>query len=135
MVQNLYKTDSGFQKLYEELGQLYTSCGKSKSWNSVGYICLKTTFLHLKHYLRIYLTLLWNGFGKLLVVWKMTRNMANFHQNTGKSQNWDFNVLHESILCHLFFLIYTWTTYQMIHIVPNTKQLCRWCVVLFHYSY
>ena len=25
-----------------------------------------------------------------------------------------FNVLHGSILCHLFFLIYTWTTYQMI---------------------
>ena len=29
-----------------------------KSWNSMGYICLKTTFLHLKHYLHIYLTLL-----------------------------------------------------------------------------
>ena len=28
-----------------------------KSWNSMGYICLKTTFLHLKH-LQIYLTLL-----------------------------------------------------------------------------
>ena len=29
-----------------------------KSWNSMSYICLKTTFLHLKHYLQIYLTLL-----------------------------------------------------------------------------
>ena len=29
----------------------------AKSWNSMGYICLKTTFLHLKH-LQIYLTLL-----------------------------------------------------------------------------
>ena len=29
-----------------------------KSWNSMGYFCLKTTFLHLKHYLQIYLTLL-----------------------------------------------------------------------------
>ena len=29
-----------------------------KSWNSMGYICLKTTFLHLKYYLQIYLTLL-----------------------------------------------------------------------------
>ena len=29
-----------------------------KSWNSMGYICLKTTFLHLKHYSQIYLTLL-----------------------------------------------------------------------------
>ena len=25
-----------------------------------------------------------------------------------------FNILHGSFLCHLFFLIYTWTTYQMI---------------------
>ena len=32
--------------------------GSPKSWNSMGYICLKTTFLHLKHYLQIYLTLL-----------------------------------------------------------------------------
>ena len=29
-----------------------------KSWNSMGYICLKTTFLHLKHYLQIHLTLI-----------------------------------------------------------------------------
>ena len=29
-----------------------------KSWNSMGYICLKTTFLHLKHYLQICLRLL-----------------------------------------------------------------------------
>ena len=32
--------------------------GSPKSWNLIGYICLKTTFLHLKHYLHIYLTLL-----------------------------------------------------------------------------
>ena len=29
-----------------------------KSWNSMGNICLKTTFCHLKHYLQIYLRLL-----------------------------------------------------------------------------
>ena len=29
-----------------------------KSWNSMDKICLKTTFLHLKHYLQIYVTLL-----------------------------------------------------------------------------
>ena len=36
-----------------------------KSWNSMGNICLKTIFCHLKHYLQIYLTListdLWFG--------------------------------------------------------------------------
>ena len=30
-----------------------------KSWNSMGYVCLKATFVHLNHYLQIYLTLLW----------------------------------------------------------------------------
>ena len=30
-----------------------------KSWNSMDYVCLKATFLHLNHYLQIYLTLLW----------------------------------------------------------------------------
>ena len=29
-----------------------------KRWNAMGYICLKSTFFHLKHYLQIYLTLL-----------------------------------------------------------------------------
>ena len=29
-----------------------------KNWNSIGYICLKTTFLHINHYLQIYLTFL-----------------------------------------------------------------------------
>ena len=31
---------------------------RPKRWNSMSYICLKTTFLHLKHFLQIYLTLL-----------------------------------------------------------------------------
>ena len=37
-----------------------------KTWNSIGYIYLNTIFLHLKHYLQIYLTLLSTGlwFGK-----------------------------------------------------------------------
>ena len=33
-----------------------------KSWNSMSYICVKTAFLHLKHYLQIYLTLLSTDF-------------------------------------------------------------------------
>ena len=32
-----------------------------------------------------------------------------------------FNAPHGSILCHLFFVIYTWTTYQMItHPISNS---------------
>ena len=38
-----------------------------RSWNSLGYICLKTTFLHLKH-----LTDLSNITFNWLLVWKMT---------------------------------------------------------------
>ena len=58
MEQNLYKTDSRFQKSYEEFGYFRQAVESPKSWNSMGYICLKTTFLHLKHYLQIYLILL-----------------------------------------------------------------------------
>ena len=33
-----------------ESGQLQTSSGKSKSWNSLGYFCPKSRFLQLKHH-------------------------------------------------------------------------------------
>ena len=33
-----------------------------ESWNSISYICLKSTFLYLKHYLQIYITLLSTDF-------------------------------------------------------------------------
>ena len=34
-----------------------------------------------------------------------------------------FIILHRSILYHLFFLIFTWTAYQMIYIISTIKQL------------
>ena len=40
------------------LDNLRQAVESPKSWNSMGYICLKTTFFHLKHCLQIYLTLL-----------------------------------------------------------------------------
>ena len=53
------KPDSCFKKSHEEFGQLQTTSGKSKSWNSMGYFCPKNTFSQLKLYIqRIYLTLL-----------------------------------------------------------------------------
>ena len=58
MVQNLYKTDSRFKNHMRNLDNFRQAVENPKSWNSMGYICLKTTFLHLKHYLQIYLTLL-----------------------------------------------------------------------------
>ena len=48
MVQNLYKNWLQISKI---IWRIWITSGKS-------YICLKTTFLHLKHYLQIYLTLL-----------------------------------------------------------------------------
>ena len=53
-----------------------------KSRNSMGYICLKTTFLHLKHYLQIHLTLL-----PTCGLENDMRNMV-FFQST---QDWDFD--------------------------------------------
>ena len=62
MVQNLYKTDSRFQKSYiRNLDNLRQAVESSKSWNLMSCICPKTTFLHLNHYLQIYLTLLSTG--------------------------------------------------------------------------
>ena len=56
MVQNLYKKWLHISKI---IGTCITpAVGRPKSWNSMSYICLKTTFLHIKHYLHIYLTLL-----------------------------------------------------------------------------
>ena len=64
MVQSLYKTDSWFHKSHEELGQLQTTSGNPKKLKFGGlllskkYICPKSTFLQLKHYIRsIYLTI------------------------------------------------------------------------------
>ena len=45
-------------KNHRNLDNFRQAVESPKSWNSMGYFCLKTTFLHLKHYLQIYLTLL-----------------------------------------------------------------------------
>ena len=56
MVQNLYKKWLHISKIIATC--ITPAVGRPKSWNSMSYICLKTTFLHIKHYLHIYLTLL-----------------------------------------------------------------------------
>ena len=52
-----------------------------KSWNPMGYICLTTAFLHLKHYLQIYLILLSTDlwFGK----WQEYGNFFSEHSKLG----------------------------------------------------
>ena len=57
MEQNLYKTPD-FKNHMRNLDNFRKAVKSPKTWNSMGYICLKTIFLHLKHYLQIYLTLL-----------------------------------------------------------------------------
>ena len=57
MVLNLYKTPD-FKNHMKNLDNFRQAVESAKSWNSVGYNCLKTAFLHLEHYLQIYLTLL-----------------------------------------------------------------------------
>ena len=67
MEQYLYKSDSRFKNHMRNLDNFKQIVESPKSWNSMGYICLKTTFLHLKHYLQVYLTSLstdlWFGKG------------------------------------------------------------------------
>ena len=54
-----------FKNHMRKLDNFRQAVQSPKSWNSVGIVCLKTTFLHLKHSLQIYLTLLstdlWSG--------------------------------------------------------------------------
>ena len=53
------KSDSRFQKSYRNLDNFRQVVKSPKSRNSMGYICLKTTFRQLKHYIqKIYLALL-----------------------------------------------------------------------------
>ena len=52
------KLNPDFKIHMRNLDNFRKTVGSPKSWNSMGYICLKTTFLHLKHYSQIYLTLL-----------------------------------------------------------------------------
>ena len=47
-----------FKNHMRNLDNFRQAVERPKSWNSMGYICLKTIFLHLKHYLQIYLTFL-----------------------------------------------------------------------------
>ena len=54
----MQKLIPGFQNHMRNLDNFRQAVESPKSWNSMGYICLKTTFFHLKHYLQIYLTLL-----------------------------------------------------------------------------
>ena len=64
MEQNLYKTPD-FKNHMRNLNNFRQAVESPKSWNSTGQFCLKTTFLHVKHYLQICLTLLstdlWSG--------------------------------------------------------------------------
>ena len=75
-----------------------------KSWNSMGYICLKTTFLHLKH-LQIYLTLLSTDlwFGK----WHEEYDKF-FPEHSELGFCWDPSIqtwktelkIHREVICH-----------------------------------
>ena len=55
-----------------------------KSWNSMGYICLKTTFLHLKHYLQIERAL------------KIEILIRSFNPNLKKYEL----KIHRGVICH-----------------------------------
>ena len=51
------KLTPNFKNRIRSLDNFRQAVESQKSWNSMGYICQKTTFLHQKHYLQIYLTL------------------------------------------------------------------------------
>ena len=109
MEQNLYKTYSrtpDFKNYMKNLDNFRQAVESPMSWNSMGYICLITTFLCVKHYLQIYLTLLSTD----LWFWKMTWGiwqifsralkigilMRSFNQNLKKYEL----KIHKGFICH-----------------------------------
>ena len=53
------KLTPGFKNHMKNLDNFRKAVESPKSWNPMGYVCQKSTFLQLKHYIqRIYLTLL-----------------------------------------------------------------------------
>ena len=49
---NYTKTDSGFKNHMRNLENFRQAVESPKSWNSMGYFCLRNTFLQLKHYIQ-----------------------------------------------------------------------------------
>ena len=109
MEQYLYKSDSRFKNHMRNLDNFKQIVESPKSWNSMGYICLKTTFLHLKHYLQIYLTLLSTDlwFGK-------------WHEEYGKFSPEQLKVSK---------LAYWWDPFIKSRKSVNLKSTEKWCVM------
>ena len=60
------KLTPGFKNHMKNLDNFRKAVESPKSWNPMGYVCQKSTFLQLKHYIqRIYLTLLSTNYVKI----------------------------------------------------------------------
>ena len=89
------KTDLLFQK-WQEFGEFWFKHSKvSKIWTLIGPFRAKYITFGLKKYRGVIFLDTWSVMQNLkknwLVVRKITRNLANFHQNIWKYQIWDFN--------------------------------------------
>ena len=66
----IQKLTPGFKNHMGKLDNFRKAVESPKSWNSMGYICPKNTFLQLKHIQRIYLA--------TTCVWKFTKFLLSF---------------------------------------------------------
>ena len=81
-MQSLYKNWLQISKI-RNLDNFRQAVESPKSWNSMGYICLKIAFLQLKHYLQIYLTLLSTTCVKVhLIPYVIFETIGHFHDTT-----------------------------------------------------
>ena len=82
MVQSLYKNWLLFSNNMRNLDNFRKAVESSKSWNLMGYICPKNTFLQLKHYIqRIYFQLLAWKFTKLIVIFETISHFSRHNSS------------------------------------------------------
>ena len=132
MVQNLYKNWLNFKNHMRNLDNFRQAVESPKSWNSMGYICLKTTFLQLKHYIqKIYLTLLSTTCVKIhQILYVIFETISHFSRHNTRLYYFSSNVTYfwqkYPIKVQIFrFFTAQVKILQISHAIFQTKSKCH----------
>ena len=111
------------------LGNFRQAVESPKSWNSMGYICLKTTFLQLKHYIqKIYLTLLSTTFVRIhQIPYVIFETISHFSRYTTRPYNISSKTTYfwqkYPVKVQIFrFFITRVKIHQIYHVIFQTKS-------------
>ena len=128
MVEIYTKPDSRFHRNHRNLDNFRQAMKSPKSWNSMGYICLKATSFQLKHYIqKIYLTLLSTTCVKIhQIPYAIFETISYFHDTT-RLYHFSSNVTYfwqkYPIKVEIFRLFTAQVKiYQISHVIFQTKS-------------